>query len=558
VQTLPMGLIGDPVHTQCDAPLKWTRTNLSEYLPGVLTPLTWDYFRRFELSGRRFYRQLGLAKRSEVCLPDDPAERYLNIFYGRATLNIMVSRRFKDRAGDGAGNTFERQVLNQDAPGNPAPGKKSFSLQRFNVAIRTSLGIRLFPRQLARMVRETYTWWRKTTAECRNASLERCLELLPDVMTKSILINQAAGWGTLIAPMFFARLEAAVPPDQRRIVPSLISMQGRLAEGKLLEALCQVAERKRTLESFLDDYGYYGIGTGECFVQSWREDAAMLHRTIDNLSSIDAPPRDRQSLQARHANDALSTLQMTMAPRDYLRLRRALTQVEHATAWREEAKACTLQAVDCMRAVVRRMGRLLREQDRLDTEDDAFFFTVDELAEAPFGNMRTIATWRRARAQYYEKLDIPINFVGPPPAQRAQTPRHVRAESGPDAPLRGTGASAGTAEGIARVILDPRNMGVFNSGDILVCRVTDPSWTPLFALCSGIVADVGGILSHGAVIARELNIPCVVNSGVGTSRISDGSKIRIDGSSGEIVMISEPKIVGGPPSSDLEPERGIA
>jgi len=102
--------------------------------------------------------------------------------------------------------------------------------------------------------------------------------------------------------------------------------------------------------------------------------------------------------------------------------------------------------------------------------------------------------------------------------------------------LEGIPASAGVARGTARVILSPFEAGAFERGDILVCRFTDPSWTPIMSLAGGIVADIGGALSHGAIIARELGIPAIVNTRRGTRRIPDGAQIEIDGTTGRIAI----------------------
>ncbi len=95
--------------------------------------------------------------------------------------------------------------------------------------------------------------------------------------------------------------------------------------------------------------------------------------------------------------------------------------------------------------------------------------------------------------------------------------------------------AAGVAAGIARVVLDPREAGDLGSGYILVCPSTDPGWTPLFLQAKGLVVERGGVLSHGAIVARDFGIPAVVYEHA-TRHIRNGSRIAIDGHRGEIVL----------------------
>jgi pyruvate,water dikinase len=102
--------------------------------------------------------------------------------------------------------------------------------------------------------------------------------------------------------------------------------------------------------------------------------------------------------------------------------------------------------------------------------------------------------------------------------------------------IKGVGASQGVMTGRARVIHSLSESSALEAGDILVCRNTAPPWTPLFAIAGAVVTDVGGLLSHSAICAREYAIPCVVGTGVATSRIQDGSTITVDGTNGTISL----------------------
>ena len=98
--------------------------------------------------------------------------------------------------------------------------------------------------------------------------------------------------------------------------------------------------------------------------------------------------------------------------------------------------------------------------------------------------------------------------------------------------ITGIGASAGTVTGTARVVRALSEAHKLLPGDVLVCEMTMPAWTPLFASVSAVVADSGGVLSHCAIVAREYRIPCVVGTQNGTQMLKDGQRVTVDGAQG--------------------------
>ena len=104
--------------------------------------------------------------------------------------------------------------------------------------------------------------------------------------------------------------------------------------------------------------------------------------------------------------------------------------------------------------------------------------------------------------------------------------------------IMGLGASHGIAEGDVRVLLDPNDAGDLEPGYVLVCHTTDPSWISYFLLAGAVVIDIGGILSHGAIVARELGIPCVINTLTGTQALQNGDRVRVDGDKGEVEILA--------------------
>jgi rifampicin phosphotransferase len=171
----------------------------------------------------------------------------------------------------------------------------------------------------------------------------------------------------------------------------------------------------------------------------------------------------------------------------------------------------------------------------LDDARDIYFLTFEELHDVARTNTVDRALVRRRKAEYraFEKLTPPrvITSDGDVPAG-AYKREHL-----PDGALPGLAVSSGIVEGRARVLLDMREAPTLVAGDILVTVFTDPSWTPLFVSIKGLVTEVGGLMTHGAVIAREYGLPAVVGVENATRRIADGQRIRVHGTDGYVELL---------------------
>jgi pyruvate,water dikinase len=200
---------------------------------------------------------------------------------------------------------------------------------------------------------------------------------------------------------------------------------------------------------------------------------------------------------------------------------------------REIGKGNYTQCLDGARLAARVLGRELAAAGRLDDADDVFYLTVDELlADRPAGALHTLVKDRRALREEYLGYELPDRWTGPP------VPLTVAPPSPGDGsgPVTGVAVGGGAVTGRARVVLDPATADL-EPGDILVCRTTDPGWVSLFHLAGGVVIDMGGQMSHGAIVARELGIPCVIGTGDGTRRLRTGDLVRLDGTAGQLEIL---------------------
>jgi phosphohistidine swiveling domain-containing protein len=195
---------------------------------------------------------------------------------------------------------------------------------------------------------------------------------------------------------------------------------------------------------------------------------------------------------------------------------------------------------------VRRMqlevGRRWQKLNLIDQPEDIFFLTLSEQESMARLSRPCLKLISERKAAYQ------ANVAGPWPeviidgfaldagqeAPPAAAPRHADDRESPDA-LAGVGGSPGYASGPARIILGPHDFHRLRQGEILVAPVTNPSWTPLFAIAGGIITEVGGVLSHGAIVAREYGIPAVLSAQGITGVLADGETVAVDGDRGLIM-----------------------
>lgn len=170
-------------------------------------------------------------------------------------------------------------------------------------------------------------------------------------------------------------------------------------------------------------------------------------------------------------------------------------------------------------------------------DEDVFFLTYEELIAGVDSPAQSVVSSRKADHARFTTLDVPQACTGNPTARVASpADDEAPAPDGPVAQLTGIGAFGdGEISGHARVALNPAAVDL-EPGDILICRTTDPSWTPLFLVAEALVIDTGGQMSHGAIVARELGVPCVINTLTGARDIPDGAHITVNGTTGVVTI----------------------
>jgi pyruvate,water dikinase len=196
---------------------------------------------------------------------------------------------------------------------------------------------------------------------------------------------------------------------------------------------------------------------------------------------------------------------------------------------REVGKAAYVQAFDVARAAARAAGAALEKEGIVRDADDVFFLTREELCGRLPPDVAALVAERRAFHDACRRVAIPEYWTGMP----SLTPVAEGIDS-VDHGLKGIGVSPGRITGRVRVINDPLVETTLAPGEILVCATTNPAWITLFLVAGALVIDLGGPLSHGAIAARELGIPCVINTRTGTARLRTGDLVVVDGDAGTV------------------------
>jgi phosphohistidine swiveling domain-containing protein len=533
VGSVPPAAVIDPLHGSSYAKTYWSTTNVAEAMPGVQTPLGWTMWAPIcELAIRGAFAATGALPRREVIIPDRAEDRTYNIFYGRAVLQVDFFFRLGNMLPGTSGAAVVKQWLDFVPQEYTAPPTR----RRYPiVAARMPATFASLPRQTRRVRAETEIWYGQELARIGTLDREATrLAFLAGVERLRVNMGRQAMTVLCGVQPVFDQLQRLI---ERVGGPTtgLLRGYGSHEETRMVADLWACSRGRLGLEDFQRRHGYHGPNAGEIASVVWREDAAPLKAALDGYRGLGEHDDPEASAQAQV--DERRTLEAELIaalPRSQRLKGRAILALAHRyLPLRGVGKVAFLQPLDVARASARRYGRFLTEANELETPDDVFFLTVDEIRHGLPADVKALIDARRERWEHYRTLDLPPSWQGEPtPVKRETEP----AERANDVVLQGTGSSPGVVEGTVRVVTDPAEAEV-EVGDILVARTTDPSWASIMFLCSGLVVDIGGLLSHAAVVARELGVPCVMGTEVGTAVLRSGDRCRVDGNTGVVEVL---------------------
>lgn len=326
-----------------------------------------------------------------------------------------------------------------------------------------------------------------------------------------------------------------------------------LEVNRELAALAQVAKQhgfeserwERALATFLEKNGMHSDTELDLTVPRWIETPervkALVEAMIASNTAI-ADGGDRAAAQLREFEDERDSIRRRIRSTILRRARYGLLFEQRLDRMRlflkrkEELRELSTRTYYVVRRYVLEAGRRMDLAGVIDDPLDVYHLTIDELLAHFAGAMSSsdVLETVRYRRRLYEGFR---DFDPPHELGQGLVVEEITPASGNV--LVGVGCSPGRAEGPARVLRSVSELGQLRDGDILVTRFTDPGWTPALAMVRGIVTEVGGVLSHAAVIGREYGIPTALNVKGATERIRSGQRIRVDGATGRVELLEE-------------------
>lgn len=561
----------------------WSTVNVGEALPGVATPFTWSVAGAYSESGfRKAFGTLGCAVPKNARLVGNVFGRfYLNLsefMQIAAQVPWLDPRTLVDLGGGSGGDELATQVREVSRRGFYARLPLTASrlvreqlrldehVARFEeeaeraVRDHEALDLAILPDEgVARKIRDVQLLLERTgdvMLTCASSALGSHLALktvlarvepqgaerLAQDLTRGIRDLESAR--PAIGVMRIVNL-ARREPAARAALESEDATFERLPEGPT----------KRAFASFLELYGDRAVREAELSTPRWREDPRDVVAMIRVALRGDERHVEPQLARAKATADGemarlfprLNFAEQTIVRHLVARAQKAARLRERMRTWVTRVLGMLRQVgLDADRRLLRLVPELAADWSRARSVEGrpssaltiptVFFLTVDEVVAALRVSRTDLAPLVHARraelARDQSRPDPPTTFIGAPP--------HVQLPAASASVFRGHPASSGIVEGNARVLLSASEMGSLLPGEILVVHTTDVGWTPLFCIAAGVVTELGGPLSHAAVVARELAVPSVVNVDGVTRAIKTGDRLRLDGDTGTVERLDPP------------------
>jgi rifampicin phosphotransferase len=523
----------DPLHSVSESHLHWTTSNLGEAMPGVLTPLSWTLWARaIERAPREAAYNIGALTRAERRVAHRVNDRATRIFFGRPAIQVEFFALIGDRMPGTSGRETVASLFGR-VPDDMAfaPTRRRYPI----IAVRLPLTFLTTPSRMRAFAQDQERWYRTRIGTVGQLGLPAARDLLHDARNhlEAALIMQVNGTLGVIQPLFGALVKLAEEAGFDD-VHSLTAMGGG-AEINLVSDIWEASRGRLDVTEVQRRHGFHGPSEGELSSTPWRQNPAPLQRLIAEYAARDGAdePRERER---RHAagRPALEQRFLNSLPTAKRVAARALLKFGASRIpLRGVAKRSFLQAFDMARAAAEQIGTLLHAEGIIKAPDDIFYLTFDELCGTLPTDPADIVATRRGRRREYQQLAPASEWTGQPDATTAALT--AEDNDGIDT-ISGVGVSSGSVEGIARVVTSPDDEDI-EPDEILIAPFTDPSWSSLMFISAALVVDIGGALSHAAVVARELDLPCVVNTRIGTSVIHTGDRVRVDGTSGKVTIL---------------------
>ena len=297
---------------------------------------------------------------------------------------------------------------------------------------------------------------------------------------------------------------------------------------------------RKAFEKFLSIYGMRGIKeidfTNERYIEDFTTVSISILNNIQTLKEKEHRENYNKLIEESIISEKkiLKTLKEKGNERDLDKAQNYIKNIRCFLSMREHGKYALMKIFNIFRNVFKEVGEYLEEKMLIDSKEDIYYLTIEEIQDILLNktNYKKVIDNRKEAYKFYEKLTPPrvMNSDG-----EIFKGNYNKGDIPKDA-LVATPVSCGVYEGYARVILNPKDDNL-KKGEILVTKFTDPGWTPLFINAKGLILEVGGLLTHGAIVAREYGIPALVGLENATTLIKTGDYIRINADKGYVEIL---------------------
>jgi pyruvate,water dikinase len=549
---------------------EWTRANLAEVLPDQLSPQAMSLYVDLLNKGERQFM-------GRLFASDDELGPILKVFHGRLYFNLSQLRRVCAMAGAPAADLLKSFGHPEEIrPEDHVPAKvplmdrvralpdfissgikdlRAESILREHEARSAASIARLTsvdPATLSdREICDMFQWWVSIVPDSIQVVFVMGAMLLREQFIRAACDKVGFPYDRLVYPQLAAG-ERSVSTQQAIDLVALsdVARQDPAAKAYLLindgsfidfrTALAGTMFLDR-LERFLEKYGHRGRYESDWALPRLRENPAPLLFAI--REQMQGKPQDQKAIAERQEADAAAAWRafiaklnlwqrLTLLPR----VRAALRRLKKQYVWREKVRSDLTRVLSYVRPYLLVLAARFVERGWIESRDDFFAIqasevtaAIDDPSQGP--GLRDIVRRRKAELAAERDLRLPLLMrESELPALMARLSPSASAANGNE--LAGLCVSPGTVEAEVVVMRDPSEFAAMKRGAILVAPATDPSWTPLFTLASGVIVEVGGMLSHASTIAREYGLPALANVRNATSALKTGDRVKLDASGG--------------------------
>jgi phosphohistidine swiveling domain-containing protein len=573
--------------------LLWDNSNIIESYSGVTSPMTFSFIRRaYSIVYHCFAEVMGIDART-VRANREVFENMLGLFRGQVYYNLRNWYRLvRLFPGFNYNKSFMESMMGvREAAGAGEPEIKPSGLQRYTVELPALL--RLMGRSawnflhIRRIVGDFQSYFRAhyerwSAMDFRAMPPHELAALYREMEDQLLWEWKAPIINDFFVMVFYGTLKKLCVSwcgdESGSLQNDLICGEGGIESTEPTRMLLALAARarkdpelrRRLLEQapedlarevpadsrvadfaagiahYLDLYGFRCVNELKLEEPSLKDRPAFLYQILRNYlamedpSALDAAAMEQRERRIRREAEAKAFQAIRSAPKRWI-FRRVLENARLGVKNRENLRFARTRIYGLLRELLRAVGEDFAEEGLLDRADDVFYLTLDEVWDFTKGravttNLRALAALRREEFDAWRRADPPADrfeTFGLPYHRNLYRGRPQAVVSSEPGVLRGTGCCPGIVTGPVKVLRTP-NEDARLDGEILVAERTDPGWVPLYPSVSGLLIERGSILSHSAIVAREMGIPTIVGIAGLVGTLKTGQRVTMDGGTGTV------------------------